>query len=147
MSETILLRILGEVQQPQELAFADLCQIAAEHQIEDVGQLVPGRRGSAVTLRGLLALAKFKPDAHYITVHASADDFHASVPLGGVLDTALVIYRDGDGPLPQSLGGPVRFLIPDAATCRTSDVDACANVKFVDQIELTRELGQDSRAG
>jgi hypothetical protein len=39
----------------------------------------------------------------------------------------------------------VRFLIPDYAACHTDEIDECANVKFVDRIELTTEKGFDNR--
>ena len=40
---------------------------------------------------------------------------------------------------------PFRFLIPDFAACKTHEIDECANVKFVNRIELTRERGHDNR--
>jgi len=33
--------------------------------------------------------------------------------------------------LPATLGGPLRFLIPDASACGLPGIDACANVKDV----------------
>ncbi len=78
-------------------------------------------------------------------MHASNDDFHASIPLDSVRERAILIYRVNGQPLPQSAGGPLRFYIPDFAACRTAEVDECANVKFVDRIELSFERGQDNR--
>ena len=43
-------------------------------------------------------------------------------------------------------GGPIRFLIRDPAACHTGELDDCANVKFVDRIELTVAKGRDTRA-
>ena len=43
------------------------------------------------------------------------------------------------------VGGPVRFFIPDHAACHVAEVDECANVKFVDRIELTHGRGFDNR--
>ena len=40
---------------------------------------------------------------------------------------------------------PARFFIPDHAACHTDEVDECANVKFVDHIELTVGKGFDNR--
>ena len=40
---------------------------------------------------------------------------------------------------------PIRFLIRDPAACRTDELDDCANVKFVDRIELTTSKGHDTR--
>jgi DMSO/TMAO reductase YedYZ molybdopterin-dependent catalytic subunit len=103
------------------------------------------RKGRAVTLAGLLALAQPRPAARYMSVHATADDFHASIPLDAVRARAVLIYQLEGRPLPASAGGPVRLLIPDFAACHTAEVDECANVKFVDRIELTAERGFDNR--
>ena len=145
MNNPILMRVTGEVEHPLELTFADLQAFADEHRINEVSQIAVGRSGSAITLAGLLSVAGVTSNAAYLTLHASSDDFHASVPLAAVHDTALLVYADQGHSLPQAAGGPVRFLVPNAAKCRTADIDTCANVKFVDQIELTREKGLDSR--
>ena len=60
-------------------------------------------------------------------------------------DPASVIYELDGEPLPISAGGPIRFYIPDHAACHTAEVDECANVKFVDLIELSTGKGLDTR--
>ena len=137
MTETIL-KISGLLEREMSLTFDDLSGVDAEQQIADMG--------SAVRLSGLLAVVGVKAEAAYLGLHASHDDFHASVPLDAVSERGLVIYRDAQGgPLDASAGGPVRFYIPDFAACHTAEVDECANVKFVDWIELTAEKGFDNR--
>ncbi len=145
MSTRLLLQIDGEVQRPVELSSADLEAIDPEHQVADVSRLVPGRKGDAVRLEALLAIAGPKAAADYLTLHAEADDFHASVPLAAVRSQALLLYRLDGKPLPASAGGPFRLLIPDSAACHTDEVDDCANVKFINRIELTVGRGQDNR--
>jgi DMSO/TMAO reductase YedYZ molybdopterin-dependent catalytic subunit len=86
-----------------------------------------------------------KGTAKWLGLHAARDDFHASIPLDAVADKALVIYREGGQPLPEKAGGPVRFFIPDFAACHTQEIDECANVKYVNRIELTAEKGFDNR--
>ena len=142
---TPLLRIDGEVENRASLSFADLAAMPAAFQVGDVGRLDPKRKGDAVTLEGLLARVRPKPSAHYLTLHSSSDDFHASIPLESVRNRAIVIYRLDGGPLPAAAGGPVRFFIPDFTACHTTEVDECANVKFVDRIELSANRGQDNR--
>jgi DMSO/TMAO reductase YedYZ molybdopterin-dependent catalytic subunit len=142
---TTLLTITGQVAQPRSLSFADLAAIPAEHQVPDVSRIVAGRKGDAVQLAGILALVQPQAGVKYLGLHSSADDFHASIPLDAVLDRALVIYRLDGQPLPEKSGGPVRFFIPDFAACHTDEIDECANVKFVDRIELTAERGFDNR--
>src|SRR5205823_2382400 len=105
----------------------------------------PNRSGDAVTLAGLLALAEAKPSAKYLTLHSSKDDFHASIPLDAVRPRAILIYRLAGQPLPEKSGGPLRFFVPDHTACHLDEIDECANVKFVDRIELSAVRGHDNR--
>jgi len=139
------LTIDGGAATARQLTGADLAEIDARHQVPDVSVLDPKRTGEAVKLAGLLEFVGAKADAQWLTLHASTDDFHASIPLEAVRDRAVLIYRQGGGPLPAKAGGPFRFFIPDFAACHTHEVDECANVKFVDRIELTKERGIDNR--
>jgi DMSO/TMAO reductase YedYZ molybdopterin-dependent catalytic subunit len=144
MSNSIL-TIAGECQQPQSLSFDELAGLPVEHQVADVSRLVPGRKGDAVRLAGILQLVQPNTTARYLGLHSSTDNFHASIPLDAVAERALIIYRLDGQPLPAKAGGPVRFFIPDFAACHTEEIDECANVKFVDRIELTAEKGFDNR--
>src|SRR5262245_13191331 len=141
----VLLRIDGEVSQPLELTYSDLAAVPAADQVADVGRFHPKRQGDAVTLEALLARARPGPCATYLTLHATTDDFHASVPLAEVRGEGLVVYRLAGGPLPVKNGGPIRFLIRNPAACHTDELDDCANVKFVDRIELSAGKGRDNR--
>lgn len=145
MTNTILLRITGEVTSPRELTFADLAAIDAQHQIADVSQLAGGRSGTAVTLEGLLQLAKVRESAQYLGLHSTADNFHASIPLGGVRAKAFLIYQLNGEPLSVKAGGPCRFFVPDHLACHSAEIDECANVKFVETLELTATKGHDNR--
>lgn len=127
------------------LSAEDLASIDARHQVADVSTLDAKRSGTAVRLAGLLERVGAKPDARWLTLHSSTDDFHASIPLDAVRDRAVLIYRLNGGPVPIKAGGPFRFFIPDFAACHTHEVDECANVKFVDRIELSAERGTDNR--
>jgi DMSO/TMAO reductase YedYZ molybdopterin-dependent catalytic subunit len=140
-----MLTIAGNVASPRSLSFADLAAMSPEHQVADVSRLMPGRKGDAVKLAGILELVQPNNSAKWLGLHSSSDDFHASIPLDAVADKALVIYRLDGQPLPEKSGGPVRFFIPDFAACHTHEIDECANVKFVDRIEFTAEKGFDNR--
>ena len=142
---THVLRIDGEVENPLSLSYADLEAMGSASQVHDVSRIDPKRKGDAVSLVGLLELAQPKSTVKYLTLHSSADDFHASIPLEAIRRRAILIYRLEGQPLPPSAGGPVRFFIPDFAACHTDEVDECANVKFVDRIELTAQRGFDNR--
>ena len=144
MTRTVL-RIDGEVEHPLELTFDDLVACPASDQVPDVSRFHPSRLGDGVTLESLLSKAAPNPQANYLTLHATADDFHASVPLQEVRGEGIVVYRLAGGPLPAKNGGPIRFLIRNPAACHTDELDDCANVKFVDRIELTIGKGRDNR--
>lgn len=145
MNDEVFLTIDGEVDNPLELSFADLSAIDDIHQLIDVSRFDSKRKGDAVKLSGLLEIAKAKPAAAYLGLHASKDDFHASIPLDPVRESAFLIYRLDGKPLELNAGGPFRFYIPDHAECHTDEIDECANVKFVDRIELTVAKGFDNR--
>jgi DMSO/TMAO reductase YedYZ molybdopterin-dependent catalytic subunit len=144
MADAVLI-IEGEVERPGAFTAGDLATIAAAHQIADVGRIDPKRKGVAVWLRGLLEHVGARPTGTFLTLHASADDFHASIPLGPVLDRGLVIYALDGQPLPGSAGGPFRFYVRDYLACHSAEIDECANVKFVDRIEVTAGPGRDNR--
>ncbi len=139
------LTIDGEVARPRSFTHEDLAAIHAEHQVPDVSRVDVRRRGSAVRLAGLLESAHAKPTAKYLTLHSARDDFHASIPLDVVRDTALVIYELDGQPLPEAAGGPFRFFFAEHAACHSAEIDECANVKYVDRIELSVVRGRDNR--
>jgi DMSO/TMAO reductase YedYZ molybdopterin-dependent catalytic subunit len=145
MNSAVLLTIEGEVATRCELSWSDLAAVDEMWQIPDVGRIDPSRRGGAVTLEGILRLAGVTAAARYLTLHSESDDFHASLPLDVVRDRGLFIYRQQDQPLEPAAGGPVRFFICDFAACQSHEVDECANVKFVERVELSAEKGFDNR--
>ena len=142
---SVVLTVEGLVARRLELRWEDLAAIEPAGQIANLEPAQPKRSGDAIRLSYLLDKAGALPDATYLTLHASADDFHASVPLAAVREQGRLIYRREGNPLPVSSGGPIRFFIPDHTACHTSEIDECANVKFVDRLELTAEKGHDNR--
>jgi DMSO/TMAO reductase YedYZ molybdopterin-dependent catalytic subunit len=132
------LHVTGAVEAPLELA-ADALR-ALPGQVADISTLIPGRDGAAVRFTSVIASARPHASATHATLTSADGSFEATVPLAGVAE-ALLVHSLGGAPLPEQFGGPVRMLIPDAATCKTSDVDACANVKALARIHLhTGEL-------
>jgi hypothetical protein len=139
------LRVDGEVDCPLELSFADLQAFSAAETVPDVSQFHPKRQGAGVTLNSVLQRVQPRPSASYLTLHATADNFAASIPLAAVRDEGIVVYRLNGEPLPVKNGGPFRFLIRNPAACHTDELDDCANVKFIDRLELTSAKGRDTR--
>ena len=134
--------VSGLVGRPLELGHADLAALPG--QVDDVSTLAPGREGSAVRFTSVLAAASAQAGAEFLTLEADGG-FAASIPLAAVADQALLLYALDGEPLPHEKGGPVRFLIPDPAACGTADVDTCANVKWLNSINLSTERGRDVR--
>src|SRR5947208_13651237 len=104
-----MLTIAGEIAQPRTLTFEDLAAIDGAYQVADVSRLVPGRKGDAVRLAGILKLVQPRDTARYLGLHSTTDEFHASIPLAAVAEGALVIYRLEGPPLPATAGAPVRL--------------------------------------
>lgn len=145
MSNPVLVCVRGAVAAPRDFSWADLAALDGSCQVADVGRLDARRQGTAVTLAGLLAICRPLPAARWLTLHASRDDFHASIPLAAVRERAVLIYQLDGQPLPEKAGGPLRFFIPDFQACHSAEIDECANVKFVDCLELSAEPGRDNR--
>ena len=141
----VSLRVDGDVAQPCSLSFDDLRAFPEADQVRDVSRFHPKRPGDGVTLRSLLNRVRPHASASYLTLHATKDDFAASIPLAAIVDEAVLVYQLDGAPYPESKGGPFRFLIKNPAACHTDELDDCANVKFVDRIELTSGKGRDTR--
>ncbi|MDA1165331.1 MAG: molybdopterin-dependent oxidoreductase [Planctomycetota bacterium] len=134
----------GETRQSRSFSREELASLPAAARITDISSVATHRQGEAVRLAGLLDESPPEDSATHVTLH-SADGFSASLPLADVRDTGLILFQLEGQALPDSAGGPFRFLIPDAAACRTAELDACANVKKLVRIELTTGKGRDTR--
>ncbi|MCX7419364.1 MAG: molybdopterin-dependent oxidoreductase [Planctomycetia bacterium] len=139
------LQIDGDVAEPVSFSFDDLAAFSEVEQVRDVSRFHPKRPGDGVTLRSLLNRVCPRETADYLTLHATKDDFAASIPLAAIVDEAILVYQLDGAPYPEAKGGPFRFLIKNPAACHTDELDDCANVKFVDRIELTSGKGRDTR--
>lgn len=135
----------GQVRQTLQLNLANLRQLPLAEQIDDVRHLGAKREGQAVRLEAVLRQAQVSPDATHLGLHGVRDDFHASIPLEPVLHRGLIIYAVAGQPLAVEHGGPFRFFIPDHSACHLDEIDECANVKYLDRIELTVGKGFDNR--
>ncbi len=145
MDDPILLKLEGAVEHPREFRFDDLEQLPESFHVVDISRFQPKRKGDGVALEALLELVRPRPEANYLTLHADKDDFHVSIPLQAVLDQSVVVYKHGGEGLSVKDGGPVRFLIKDPSACHTSELDDCANVKYLSRIELTVRKSRDTR--
>jgi 2-dehydropantoate 2-reductase len=138
MSDTPVLVVEGRVHNHLSLGFTDLSRYPAEAQVADVSRLAPQREGQGLRLSAVLASAGPFPEAKYVTLHSSDGRFSASIALADLRDRGILIYQKDGAPLPATLGGPIRFVIPNFD-------DPCANVKSLGRIELSETPGPDTR--
>jgi len=133
------LQIRGQVKPSGRHSWAqvDLDGVPESARVEDLSTLVPGRRGRGVLLRWLLGEAHPEPAASWACVESTDGSFAASLEVGE-LEGAVVVHRDGDGPLDEAHGGPFRLYIPGAR-------DACGNIKHLGQITLSSSPERDTR--
>jgi 2-dehydropantoate 2-reductase len=132
------LAIEGAVVQPVSLNFAAMRQLSNEHQVDDLGRKMPGMRGRAITVKGLLDVPALKVDADHVTFHSGDGRYAATLTLAQAKEFGLLLYElDGDA-LPEGKGGPFRLLTPGLG-------DLCANVKGVSRIEVRVGPGKDTR--
>ena len=140
------LTISGLVANAVDLTHEAIKVLPAHVQVGNVNTIVPKYSGSGIKLAAILEVAQPEEGADYIGLHGTLDDFHASIPLNVIAESAVIMYSDSEGnPLEAKDGGPYRFLIPNSAACHTDEIDECANVKFLDHIEFTRGKGFDNR--
>ncbi|HZS46922.1 MAG TPA: molybdopterin-dependent oxidoreductase [Blastocatellia bacterium] len=136
---SVTLRIDGEIDTPLNLEYLDLIARTDQKEIS-----LSGRPATGIPVASLFEQVGVKPSATHVTLHAEHDDFAASIPIAAVAEAA-VIFQIHGVPIEISKGGPFRFFIPDAAECAIGEVDECANVKYLDRIELTVGPGKDTR--
>ncbi len=108
MTDEIVLRVDGAVENCLELRFADLAALPAAHQVADVSRYHPKRQGDGVALEAILAAVRPRAEANYLTVHADRDDFHVSVPLAAVRAEGIVVYHRAGQPSQFRCGRPAR---------------------------------------
>jgi G3E family GTPase len=99
--------------------------------VDDVGALVPKRRGAAARVSALFD-AHAAPSTGSAVLCAAVGFASEPVPLPALREGLLVHTLDGQ-PLPEKQGGPFRLLIPEGVPDAPS---GCANVKGVVRIVL-----------
>ena len=143
-SDAILV-VDGLVENPLRLSFAELSGFPQEDQVLDVSRFHKSRHGDGVTFEALIRRVRPLADANYVTLHATRDDFHVSIPIEPLLTEGIVVYKRAGFPLGPDSHGPTRFLVKDPTACSTGELDDCANVKYLDRIEFMSRKGRDTR--
>jgi len=132
------LQIDGDVIQSLTLDGRALATLPTEYQVLDVGEVSPGLRGTGIRLKGLLETATIAGGTKYATFHSRDGKYSACLTLEQAREYGILIYELDGEPLPLQKGGPFRLITPGLG-------DLCANVKQVARMELTKELGNDTR--
>lgn len=132
--------VRGTHTRPGVVAFdrASLARLPESAQVPDVGRLVRGKVGRGVRFHALATAAGADPRAAHVHLASADPRFAISVPLSEVLANALVVYELDGLDLPESKGGPFRFL-----AC--GHPDECVHVKGLSQITLSDRPGRDTR--
>ena len=113
-------------------------------QVQDVAAHAKNREGTGVWLREVVQAAGGAGQAQFATLSSAGGDFAICVPLAPLLERALLIYRIGEAELPAAKGGPVRLVLSGAVPCKSKvELDACAQVKQLARVRLTREREPD----
>lgn len=133
-----LFAIEGEVERPQSFSYLDLQEVHRYYQVADLSLMDERLAGKGVRLRRLLDLVGPVYGTRFLTIESADGGFSASVPIGEVGRTALIVYELAGKPLPLDQGGPARFVVP-------YHPDACLNVKALGRIVVGRERGRDTR--
>ncbi len=132
------IRIEGAVVQPVTLDREALGHLPAEHQLSDLGTIMPNVKGRAVSMKAVLEVPALAIGADHVTFHSQDGQFAASLTLRQALEHGVLVYELDGEPLPKEKGGPFRLVAPGLG-------DLCANVKGVARIELTHGPGKDTR--
>ncbi|MDF0644503.1 MAG: 2-dehydropantoate 2-reductase [Nitrospira sp.] len=133
-----VVRIDGAVVQAVSLERSTLRQLPAEHQVEDIGTIMPGMHGRAIRVNGLLELPALSLGADHVTFHSFDGKYAATLTLPQAKEYGFILYELDGKSLPESKGGPFRLLTPGLG-------DLCANVKGLGRIEVRAGKGRDTR--
>jgi DMSO/TMAO reductase YedYZ molybdopterin-dependent catalytic subunit len=141
----VKLRISGDVGEAADFDLADMAAFEPhEHvRVEKAGGDGATREG--VYLQSLLRRVQLKPTIRYISLRSPSDGFFVCVPIEGIAERGVILTTNQGQPLGEREGGPFRFYIPGAPACQTAAVDACANVKHLEEIILSEAPLEDTR--
>ena len=137
-SDEPIVVVEGAVQQPLRFSRKHLSQLALEHQISDVGRVMPNMRGTGVKARAILDVVTLQSGVDHVTFYSQDGQYSACVTLEQAREFGILMYEQDGAEFPFERGGPFRLLTPGLG-------DLCANVKQVGRIVFSQGLAQDTR--
>ncbi|HSF69883.1 MAG TPA: 2-dehydropantoate 2-reductase [Nitrospira sp.] len=132
-----LVRVDGAVVRPVSFDRAAIAALPAEHHL-DISESMPGLKGQAVRVKGLLEIPALAIEADHVVFHATDGNYSACLTLQQAREFGVLVYELDGATLPKAKGGPFRLVTPGLG-------DLCANVKGVGRIEITKGPGHDTR--
>ena len=137
-SEELAVVVEGAVQQPLRFSRTHLSQLALEHQISDVGRVMPNMRGTGLKFKAILDVVTLQVGVDHVTFYSQDGQYSACVTMEQARQFGILLYEQDGGPFPSERGGPFRLVTPGLG-------DLCANVKQVGRIVFSKGSGQDTR--
>jgi 2-dehydropantoate 2-reductase len=137
-SDEPIVVVEGAVQQPLRFSRKHLSRLALEHQISDVGRVMPNMRGTGVKARAILDVVTLQSGVDHVTFYSQDGQYSACVTLHQAREFGILMYEQDGAEFPFERGGPFRLLTPGLG-------DLCANVKQVGRIVFSQGLAQDTR--
>ena len=119
-----IITVIRQGQKPRGFSMKDLGSLPGN--LEDIGTVVPGRQGEAVSVARLLDAAGSTATGQKATFR-SGEFFSANVSIEVARDKGWLVFSLDKKPLPARYGGPVRLLMP-------GNDDPGSNVNSIDQI-------------
>lgn len=139
------LRVSGEVGRPAAFRREDLGGFDSHEKIAVEKAGGDGATREGVYLQSILSRVQPRPTVRYISLRSPSDGFFVCVPVEGIAERAVILATTGGAPMDAKEGGPFRFFIPGAPACQSAEIDACANVKHLEEIILSDRPLEDTR--
>lgn len=129
------LRVFGEVEQPLRLGWEEFRRLPEREVVVDIHCVTRwsklGTRWRGVPASRLLELARVRPSARFVLVHADPD-YSTNIPLEDLYRDDVLLAFEYDGkPLTPEHGYPLRLLVPHRYFWKSA--------KWVRGLELLRE--------
>jgi DMSO/TMAO reductase YedYZ molybdopterin-dependent catalytic subunit len=128
-------RILGLIEESKRLSWSEFTRLPMREVIADMHCVTKWSRfdvrWEGVPFTEVLKLARLKPEAKYVMVHAE-EGFTSNVPFADLLrDDVLFALKHNGEPLPPEHGGPMRLVVPH--------LYAWKSVKWVRELQFMAE--------
>lgn len=140
-----VLNFSGEIAEPRGFNLGDFAAFLPPEKLVLERAGGDGATREGVYLQALLRRVQPCPTVRFISLRSPSDGFFVCVPIEGIAERAVILATTGGRPMTEKEGGPFRFYIPGAPACQSAAIDACANVKHLEEIILSETPLEDTR--